>query len=159
MRGVGFLLAFLTLSTTSFALNQPEDIKGITTVNVTVADLSDDLVSDGVDKEAVRTILERALKTAGITVLPQDQYDDTVPTVSVQISAIKEPSGRFSAIDIILACLDNVTNNRIAGPFHAVIWTRNLFQLLGKVDLSRVMEGEQSLIDLFLNDYQEANPK
>ena len=159
MKSAGFLLAFLVLSATAFALNQPEDIKGIQTVNVTVADLSDDLVSDGVDKEAVRTALERALETAGITVLPPDQYNDTMPTVSVRISAIREPSGRFSAIDIVLACLDNVSSSRIAGPFHAIIWTRNLFQLLGKVDLGRVMEGEQSLIDLFLNDYREANPK
>ena len=69
MKGVCFLLVFLALSTTAFAFNQPAELKGIKTVNVMIADLSDDLINDGVDKEALRTTLERALSTAGIVVL------------------------------------------------------------------------------------------
>ena len=95
MKWLGFLLAFFILSTTVFALNQYVDLKGIKTVNVMVADLSDDLVNDGVDKEALATDLELALRTAGLTVLMQGQYDDTVPTISLQVTAIKEPDGRF----------------------------------------------------------------
>jgi len=52
-----------------------------------------------------------------------------------------------------LACLDNVYNNRTAGPFSAIIWSKNVLQLLGVIDLSRVVEGEKKLIDMFLTDY------
>jgi len=159
MKWIVSLLAFFLLSTTAFALNQSLELKGIATVNVTVADLSDDLIKDGVEKEAVRTTLELALRAAGLTLLPEDQGDDAVPTITLRVSAIKEPNGRFYATDIVLACLDNVSNSRIVGPFSAIIWTRNFLQLLGKVDLSRVVEGEKKLIDLFVNDYLAANPK
>ena len=159
MKRLAFLLAFFLLSTAAFALNQSIELKGIKTVNVMVSVLPDDLVNDRVDKEALTTTLKLAAKTAGLTVLSQGQYDDTIPTISLRVSAIGEPNGRFYATGIVLECLDNVYNNRIAGPFTAIIWTRNLLQLLGKVDLSRVPEGEKKLIDLLLNDYVAANPK
>ena len=158
MKGPGFFLVFLALSTTAFAFNQPAELKGIKTVNVMIADLSDDLISDGVDKEALRTTLELALTTAGIAVLSRDQFDDTVPTIALRVSEIKEPNGRFYAATVALACLDNVSNSRILGPFSAAIWARDELLLLGKVDLSRVASGEKQLVDLFLNDYKAANP-
>lgn len=159
MKGLAFLVFFFILSTTAFALNQSLELKGIKTVNITVADVSDDLVKDGVDSETVRTTLEAALRGAGLTVLPRDHYDDAHPTITVQVSSIKEPNGRFYAADIVLACLENVSDRRTAGMFSAIIWTRDLLQLLGKVDLGRVVEGEKKLIDLFLEDYLQANPK
>ena len=124
-----------------------------------VFDLSDDLLRDGVQMQSIRTTLEAGLTAAGLNVLAQDQYDDTAPTITVRVSAIREPNGRFYAIDIVLACVDNVSSSRIAGPFSAAIWSHDVLELLGKVDLSRVVEGEKKLVDLFLNDYLEANPK
>jgi hypothetical protein len=159
MKSLCFLSAFFLLSTTAFALNQFLELKSIKTVNVIVADLSDNLVRDGVTNDEVRATLELALRATGLTVLTQGQYDDTVPTITLRVSSIKEPNGRFYASDIVLACLDNVSNGRMLGPFTAVIWTRDLLQLLGKVDLSRIVDGEKQLIDLFLNDYLKANPK
>lgn len=159
MKWIASLLVFSFLSTTVFALDQSVALKGIQTVNVMVADLSDDLIKDGVEKETVRTTLELALRTAGLTILSQDQYTDTIPTITLRVLAIKEPNGRFYATDIALVCSDNVSNPRIPAIFSAVIWSNNVLQLLGKVDLSRVVEGEKKLIDLFLNDYLEANPK
>ena len=112
-----FLGFFRRSLDTVFAFNQSMELKGIKTVNVVVADLSDDLVKDGVEKETLAATLELALKKAGLTVLAQGQYDGTVPTISFQVSDIKEPNGRFYATDIVLACLDNVYNNRTVGPF------------------------------------------
>ncbi|MFI5368265.1 MAG: hypothetical protein ACHQ1F_04555 [Spirochaetia bacterium] len=159
MKSFVFFFLFLILSTTAFALNQSAELKGIRTVHAVVFDLSDDLVRDGVQKESIRTTLEAGLTAAGLNVLAQDQYDDTAPTITVRVSAIREPNGRFYAIDIVLACVDNVSSSRIAGPFSAAIWSNDVLELLGKVDLSRVVEGEKKLVDLFLNDYLEANPK
>ena len=150
MKRSGFFLVFFVLSTAVFAFNQSIELKGIKTVNVVVADLADDLVKDGVEKETLATTLELALRKAGLTVLTQGQYDGTVPTVSLWVSDIKEPNGRFYATDVVLACLDNVYNNRTAGPFSAIIWSKNVLQLLGVIDLSRVVEGEKKLIDIFL---------
>jgi hypothetical protein len=154
MKRIGFLLAFFILSTTVFALNQSAELKGIKTVNVKVA-----VLPDGVEEETLRTTLELALTTAGLTVLPQDQYSDTVPTIILRVSSIKEPGGRFYATDIALACLDNVSNQRMLSVFSAVIWSNDVLQLLGVIDSSRIIEGERKLIDLFLNDYLQANPK
>jgi hypothetical protein len=53
---------------------------------------------------------------------------------------------------------ERLVRARIAGPFSAAIWTRDVLLLLGKVDLSMVVGGEKKLIDLFPKDYQEANP-
>jgi hypothetical protein len=157
MKRLGFFFVFFLFSMTVFAFNQSIELKGIKKVNVVVADLSDNLVKDGVEKESLATTLELALKKAGLTVLTQDQYDGTVPTVSVQVSDIKEPNGRFYAADVVLACLDNVYNNRTAGPFAAIIWSKDILQLLGVIDLSRVLEGEKKLIDMFLTDCAQAN--
>jgi hypothetical protein len=157
MKRSGFFLAFIVLSTTLFAFNQSMELKGIKKVNVVVADLSDDLVTDGIEKESLATTLELPLRKAGLTVLTRDQYDGTVPTISLQVSDIKEPNGRFYAADIVLACFDNVYNNRTAGPFSAIIWSNDILQLLGVIDLSRVVEGEKKLIDMFLTDYARAN--
>ena len=157
MTRFGFFLVFVVLSTTAFAFNQSIELKGVKTVNVVVADLSDNLVKDGVEKETLATTLELALRKAGLTVLTRGQYDGTVPTISLQVSDIKEPNGRFYATDVVLACLDNVYNNRTAGPFNAIIWSKDVLQLLGKIDLSRVVEGEKNLIDIFLTDYAQAN--
>ena len=157
MKRPGFSLVFFIVATTVFAFNQPLDLKGIRTVNVTVADLSDDLVKDGVEKEALAAILDKALREAGLVVLAQDQYRGTVPTVSLRVSDIKEPNGRFFATHIALDCLDNVYNSRTAGPFSAIIWSNDVLQLLGAIDLDRVVEAEKTLIDLFLADYAHAN--
>ena len=159
MRGLVLLSLLLVVSTTAFALNQSGELKGIKTVHAVVFDLSDDLVRDGVQEERIRTTLEAGLTAAGLNVLAQDQYDDTAPTITVRVSAIREPSRRFYAIDIVLACVDNVSNSRIVGPFSAAIWSNDVLELLGKVDLSRVVEGEKKLVDLFLKDYLEANPQ
>ena len=157
MKRVGFFLVFFVLTTGVFAFNQSIELKGIKTVNVAVANLSDDLVKDGVDKEALATTLELALRKAGLSVLTQDQHDGTVSTISLQVSDIKEPNGRFYATDVSLACFDNVYNNRrIAGPFSTIIWSKDVLQLLGVIDLSRVIEGEKKLIDIFLTDYAQA---
>ena len=157
MTRFGFFLVFFALSTTVFAFNQALELKGIKTVNVVVADLSEDLVKDGVEKETLAAILEVPLREAGLTILTQDQYDSTVPTISLQVSDIKEPNGRFYAADVVLSCLDNVYNNRTAGPFDAIIWSKDVLQLLGVIDLGRVVEAEKKLIDIFLNDYAQAN--
>ncbi len=159
MKGPGFLLAFLLLSTTAFAFNLPTDLRGIKKVNVMVADLPDDFVKAGVEKEALAATLQAALEAAGLTVRAQGQYEGTAPTVSLQVSAVSTPNGRFSATDIVLDCLDNVYNTRTAGPFVAVIWSRDVLQLLGAVDSGRVIDGEKKLIDMFLSDYSQANPK
>ena len=156
MKRTGFLVCFV-LSATVFAFTQSMELKGMTTVNVMVADLSDELVKDGVEKESLASTLELLLGKAGLTVLRQDRYDGAAPTLSLQVSDIKEPNGRFYAIDIVLACLDNVYNNRTAGPFSAIIWSKDLLQLLGAIDLSRVVEGEKKLIEMFLTDYAQAN--
>jgi hypothetical protein len=157
MKNSGLFLIFFVLSTTAFAFNQSMELKGIKTVNLVVANLSNDLVKDGIDKEALATTLKLALQKAGLSVLTQDQYDGTVPTISVQVSDIKEPNGRFYATDVVLSCLDNVYNNRTAGPFSAVIWSQDVLQLLGVIDLSRVVEAEKKLIGMFLTDYTQAN--
>jgi len=159
MRWSAVFLVFLFLAASAFGFNQSTDLKGIRTVNVVVGDLPDDLITNGVEKETLATTLELALKKAGLTVLARDQYDGTVPTLSLDVSEIKEPHGRFFATDIVLACLDNVYNNRIAGPFDAVIWSRDVLQLLGVVDSSRIVAGEQNLIDMFVSDYAPANPQ
>ena len=154
----GLFLVFFLLTTTLFAFSQSIELKGIKTVNVAVAELSDDLVQDGVEKEVLTTTLELALRRAGLTVLTQPQYDGTVPTISLQVSAIKEPNGRFYATDVVLTCLDNVYDNRTAGPFSASIWSKDVLQLLGVIDLSRLVEAERKLIEMFLTDYIQANP-
>ncbi|HKM53517.1 MAG TPA: hypothetical protein VJY33_08900, partial [Isosphaeraceae bacterium] len=143
----GLFLVFFLLTTTLFAFSQSIELKGIKTVNVAVAELSDDLVQDGVEKEVLTTTLELALRRAGLTVLTQPQYDGTVPTISLQVSAIKEPNGRFYATDVVLTCLDNVYDNRTAGPFSASIWSKDVLQLLGVIDLSRLVEAERKLIE------------
>jgi len=157
MKRFGFFLVFFDLSTTVFAFNQAIELKGIKTVNVVVADLSDDLVKDGIEKETLAATLDVPLREAGLTIHTQDQYDSIVPTIFLQVSDIKEPNGRFYAADIVLSCVDNVYNNRIAGPFDAMIWSKNVLQLLGVVNLGRVVEGEKKLIDMFLNEYAQAN--
>ena len=156
MKRSGLFFVFVVLSTAVFAFNQSADLRGIKTVNLVVADLSDDLVKDGVENQTLATTLKLALEKAGIVVLPQGQYDSTVPTLSLQISDIKEPNGRFYATDIVLSCLDDVYNNRTAGPFRAAIWSKDVLQLLGVVDLNRIVNGEKTLIDMFLTDYAEA---
>jgi hypothetical protein len=157
MKRSGFFLAFFAFLTTVFAFSQSMELTGIKTVNVAVADLSDDLVKNGVEKATLVTTLELALEKAGLTVLAQGQYDGTVPTISFQVSDIKEPNGRFYATDVVLTCLDNVYNNRTAGPFRAIIWSKDALQLLGVIDLSRVLQGEKKLIEMFLTDYAQAN--
>jgi hypothetical protein len=111
---------------------------------VVVSDLPDDLVKDGVEKKSLATTLELALRKAGLNVLMRDQYDGTVPTISLQFSDIKEPNGRLHATDIGLACLDNVCNNRTAGPFNAIIWLMDVLQPSGVIDLNRVVESEKN---------------
>ena len=153
----GFFLVFFVLSTTVFAFNQAMELKGIKKVNVVVADLSNELRKDGVEEGTLATTLELDLRKAGLIVFTQAQYDGTVPTISLRISDIKEPNGRFYATDVVMACLDDVYNNRTAGPFRAVIWSKDVLQLLGVIDVSRVVEAEKKLIDMFLADYQHAN--
>jgi len=131
----------------------------MTTVNVMVADLPDFLAANGVDKDALATTLEDALRAAGLRVLSQEEYADTVPTVSLQVSAVKQPVGRLFAADIVLDCLDNVSSMRTAGVFSAIIWSRDVLQLVGAVDQARIMDGEKKLIDIFLGDYAQANQK
>ncbi len=157
MKRIVSLLAFIFLCTGAFALNQLLELKGITTVNVVVADLPEDLVAAGVTIDGVRTALESALGTAGLTVLLPDLGRSTVPTINLRVSSVKE--GRFTAIDLVLSCLDNVSNGRVLGPFSAIIWTRDVLLFLGKVDEDRVVAGEKRLVDLFLSDYREANPR
>jgi hypothetical protein len=159
MKWFGCLLVFFILSTTPFVIAQSVVLKDIKTVNVTVAPLSDDLINDGVTLDAVRNALDIGLRTVGLTVLSQGQYQDTVPTITLRVLAIKEPNGRFYATDIILACLDNVTNLRTKRMFTATIWSNDLLQLLGIVDLNRVLEGENKLLDMFIDDYLKANRK
>lgn len=154
-----FLLVFLAFAAPAFAFNQPTELCGITTVNVTVADLPRDLTAKGVTKDALAASLEAALQKAGISVLPSDSRSDTVPTISLRMTAVGTPNGRFFATDIVLECLDNVSSRRTAGEFEAVIWSNDVLQLLGEIDLSRITQGEQTLVGLFLRDYRQSNPK
>ena len=95
----------------------------------------------------------------GLTVLSQGEYADTVPTVSLEVRAIKPPDGRIYAADIVLDCLDNVSSRQTTGVFTAIIWSKNVLALLGAVDQGRIMDGEKKLIEMFLGDYAQANQK
>ena len=159
MKNTFLLAVFVVLSTAAFAFNQPTELRGITTVNVMVADLPDVLSANGVGKDALASALEEALRAAGLTVLSQGEYADTVPTVSLEVRAIKPPDGRIYAADIVLDCLDNVSSRRTAGVFTAIIWSKNVLALLGAVDQGRIMDGEKKLIEMFLGDYAQANQK
>ena len=150
------LLALLAPSTTASAFNQPTDLRGITTVHISVSDLPGELAAGGMQKEALAAHLEEALKSGGLTVLP-GAPTDTVPTISLRVSAARAPGGRIYAVDVALACLDNVTSLRVAGPMSAVTWSRDVLSLLGAVDQARVAASESSLVDLFLSDWLLAN--
>jgi hypothetical protein len=69
----------------------------------------------GVDKGVLAATLQDALKGAGLAVLEPGQASDTDPTISLHVSSIKEPNGRFFATDTVLACLDNVSKRLSAG--------------------------------------------
>jgi hypothetical protein len=159
MKGTGVIFGLLFLSTTAFALDQNVALKGITTVNIMVSDLSDDLLKDSVSVDYISRTLELGLRSVGLTALSASQYDITVPTVTLRVLSIKEPDGRFYATNTVLASVDNVSNLRTPGIFTATIWSNDLLRLLGRVDIARVIEGEKQLIDLFLNNYSQANPK
>ncbi len=152
-------LAFAVLSMPVFAFNQPTELRGIKTVNVMVADLPGELLSAGVSKDALAATLESALTAAGLSVLPQGQFAGTAPTITLRVSAIREPNGRFYATDIVLDCMDNVTSRRTAGAFDALIWSKDVLQLLGAIDIGRIAGGEKKLISMFLTDYAQANQK
>jgi hypothetical protein len=152
-------LAFAVLSMPVFAFNQPTELQGIKTVNVMVADLPGELLSAGVSKDALEATLESALTAAGLSVLSQGQFVGTVPTISLRVSAIREPNGRFYATDIVLDCMDNVTSRRTAGAFDALIWSKDVLQLLGAIDIGRIADGEKKLVSMFLTDYAQANQK
>ena len=110
----------------------------------------------GVLKDALAAGLEGALKSGGLTVLP-GAPTDTVPTVSLSVSAARVPDGRIYAMEIVLACQDNVTSRRTPGRLAAVIWSRDVLSLLGAVDQARVAASEKTLVDLFVSDWLVAN--
>ncbi len=150
------LVALLSLSTSAFALNQATDLRGITEVHVMVSDLPGDLAAAGLRKDALLSSLAEALKTGGLTVLPGDPTD-TVPTISLRVSAARVPDGRVYAVDVELTCQDNVTSRRTSGPMSAVTWSRDVLSLMGAVDQARLAAGEQTLVDLFISDWLLAN--
>ncbi len=157
MKRTIFLPVFLLLAATAFAFNLPTDLRGIKTVNVMVAGLSDELVQAGVDRDALAAALQDALKKAGLATLTQGQFTDTVPTVSLQVTAVK--GGRFFATDVVLSCVDNVYGRSAAGPITAAVWSKDVLQLLGAVDLKRVLDAENGLLEMFLSDYAQGNPR
>jgi len=154
-----FFLVLLLPATVALAFNQPTELNRIKTVNVVVGDLPEELVANGAQKEILVTTLEDALKTAGLTVLGQGRFSDTVPTVSLRVSALRPPNGRFFALDVVLDLLDNVSSSRTAGMFGAIVWSKDVLQLLGTTDLGRIVEAEKKLVDEFLTDYAQANPR
>jgi len=143
---------FLTLASSAFALNQPSDLRGITAVHVTVPDLPGELAAAGLQEDALASTLAEALTSGGLTVLPGDPTD-TVPTISLRVSAARAPDGRIYAVDVALTCQDNVTSPRTAGPMSAVTWSRDVLSLMGAVDSARVGASEKTLVDQFLGDW------
>ena len=160
MKNTFLLAVFVVVSTAAFAFNQPTELRGITTVNVMVADLPDVLSANGVGKDALASALEDGFagsrarlsfrRVSTLTRFPR------FPWRSAQES---RPTAESMRRTLSLTAWTYVSSRRTAGVFTAIIWSKNVLALLGAVDQGRIMDGEKKLIEMFLGDYAQANQK
>lgn len=132
-----------------------EYLKGLNTVKLTIS-ISQELVDAGMPGAKLRTQTELALRRAGMKV----DKNETGSAMQLDITGCKGPGTNVFACCVHISVNDTVKVARNGKDIITQVWGPDLYVLyLPNGVADDLMNTTQARIDLFLNDWLQANPR
>ncbi|MGE0823441.1 MAG: hypothetical protein AB7G75_27205 [Candidatus Binatia bacterium] len=141
--------------------NAKETLRGLPGVAVVVEPLHPDTEQDGLTHNQLLTEVEQQLKEAGIPVLTQEEWKNTLgaPYLYVNVAALKKSYGLYAyAIEVCLNQLVTLIRDQQTQEF-AETWETREVGTVGKERLSTVRQSVAAHVAIFIRDYFSVNPR
>lgn len=151
------LLAICLITSSGSAQETPKAfyLKGLRAVNLKIT-ISKDVVNAGFQGARLRTMAELQLRKAGLQV---DRSQEAASMV-IDITGVRGPGTNNYAIAISTSVNEDVRLMRNEDAIHTTVWGTDMYILyLPNQVPETVMETAQARIDVFLNDWLQANPR
>ena len=132
-----------------------EYLKGLNTVKLTIS-ISQELVDAGMPGASLRTQTELQLRKAGMTV----DAKETGSTLQIEIIGCQGPGTSVYACCVHISVNDTVKVARNGKDIITQVWGPDLYVLYLPNGIAEdLTKTTQARIDLFLNDWLQANPR
>ena len=157
---IGWIFGSIAFAQVSDAISAAS-LSGLTAFNVSIGDLSTEVRQDGLKAEQVRSDIELKLRAAGIKIIPQSTWIDTVGAgeLYVEASALKHAGGQYSYC-IQVRVIQRVS--LLTKPTHetlAATWSTSVMGVVGSSGVATKIRGEVGAeTDRFVTSYLSANP-
>ena len=147
-------------------LSQEEALRGLETVGVTVAEVTEDARQDGLSQQRLRTVTELTLRSAGISVQSVDTLTNQflqnprfrVAYLYVEVNTLRVGDGHYAHC-VVVRMIELVKLVDDSGFTEGTIWSTGTVGMTERDKLSVIVDYVRESVEQFANDYLAANPR
>lgn len=143
------------------AQDESEMLRGLPGVYVVVGDIDPEIARGGLTKAAVKTRVDLRLRTHGIPVLTEDEWNetDTFPHLAIGLAAFyHEDALVIYTLDVNMYEYVTLDRNTDIGGYVAT-WETGEVGVELPSDLMDILDSIDGLVDQFANDYLAVNQR
>jgi hypothetical protein len=140
-----------------------DSLRGISGLGVVVEDISPDASADGLSQDAIRTAVERILRSKGVQVLTNNverTRSGSAPYLYINVNTLKEELGLYAyAVTVDLKQVVGLLSIKGKQAWGAT-WSASVVGMAREENLGQVIaDGVEPLVKDFANDFLSANPR
>jgi len=157
---LGFILSSITHAQISDAISAAS-LSGLTAFNVSIGDASSEARQDGLSTEQLLADVEAKLRTAGIRIIQQPTWIDTIggAQLFVEANALKHSGAQYSYCIQITVIQKASLPTKPAHQTLAATWSTSVMGVVGSSSVAaKIREEVGAETDRFVSSYLTANP-
>jgi hypothetical protein len=139
-----------------------DSLRGISGLGVVVEDIGPDASADGLSQDAIRTAVERILRSQGIRVLTnmEKTRSGSAPYLYINVNTLKEELGLYAyAVTVDLKQVVGLLSIKGKQAW-GTTWSASVVGMAREENLGQVIaDGVEPLVKDFANDFLSANPR
>jgi hypothetical protein len=139
-----------------------DSLRGISGLGVVVEDIGPDASADGLSQDAIRTAVERILRSKGVRVLTNAERtrSGSAPYLYINVNTLKEELGLYAyAVTVDLKQVVGLLSIKGKQAWGAT-WSTSVVGMAREENLGQVIaDGVEPLVKDFANDFLSANPR
>ena len=139
-----------------------ESLRGIPGLRVVVEDISPDASAGGLSEDAIRTAVERTLRSKGIRILTNTERirSGSTPYLYINVNTLKEELGLYAyAVNVDLKQIIGLLSIKGKQAWGAT-WSASVVGMVREESLSQVItDGVEPLVQDFADDFLSVNTR
>ena len=139
-----------------------ESLRGIPGLGVVVEDISPDASAGGLSEDAIRTAVERTLRSKGIRILTNTERirSGSTPYLYINVNTLKEELGLYAyAVNVDLKQIVGLLSIKGKQAWGAT-WSASVVGMVREESLSQVItDGVEPLVQDFADDFLSVNTR